>query len=53
MDPRWLVEVGMIGSGVAYAVAALGWMLDGKPWFALTFALYVGTAFTLYMGGKT
>lgn len=45
-------ELAMTACGVCYVAAALGWMYDGKPWMAATFALYAMTALTLYFAGK-
>lgn len=47
-----LVQIMMAASGVCYVGAAVGWLIEGKPWMAVTFVLYAGTALTLYLAGK-
>lgn len=47
------VQMMMTITGVCYALVAVGLWVEQKPWMAVTFMLYAGTAFTLYMAGRT
>lgn len=49
---RQLLMAFMAISGTAYAGSAVCWYLVGKPWMAVTFALYATTILTLYLAGE-
>jgi hypothetical protein len=46
------VQAAMFGAGCCYAAACIAYTLEGRPWMAATFALYMLTIATLYMEGR-
>lgn len=46
------VQIMMLLTGIAYAITAGAWLLEGKTWMAATFLLYALTAGTLFMAGR-
>jgi hypothetical protein len=46
------VQAAMFGAGCCYAAACIAYTLEGRPWMAATFALYMLTIVTLYMEGR-